>query len=205
MNIILKQSFWSTIIIYLGVLIGFFNSIFLFPKFFNPDQIGLLRQIISASIMLIPLATFGVSASYIKFYPYFKKEKNEKNAYLTFYLILISFFYLLVISIVNVFQYEIQNLFTNKSNLLFQHIDTFLLILLFMSLSVLFEAFLKSRFKTVMNNFVNGVSNRLLTLISIILFSLGIINFNEFIKIQSLIYFIGLVILIIYSYSKKKF
>ena len=76
MNIILKQSFWSTIIIYLGVLIGFFNSIFLFPKFFNPDQIGLLRQIISASTMLIPLATFGVSASYIKFYPYFKCFKN---------------------------------------------------------------------------------------------------------------------------------
>ena len=79
MNKILKQSFWSTIIIYIGVVLGFINSIFLFPKFLSPDQIGLIRQIISASTILIPLATFGVSASYIKFYPTFNISKKEKK------------------------------------------------------------------------------------------------------------------------------
>ena len=49
MGKILKQSFWSTIVIYFGVLLGFINSIILFPKFLSTEQIGLIRQIISMS------------------------------------------------------------------------------------------------------------------------------------------------------------
>ena len=57
MGKLLKQSFWSTIIIYIGVILGFINSIILFPKFLSTEQIGLVRQILSASIMLVPLTT----------------------------------------------------------------------------------------------------------------------------------------------------
>ena len=63
----------------------------------------------------------------------------------------------------------------------------------------IFEAFLKSRYNTIMNNYVNGVSNRLLTSISIIIFSYGLISFNDLIFLQPLIYFIGLLILIFYG------
>ena len=205
MNRILKQSFWSTIIIYIGVVLGFINSIFLFPKFLSPDQIGLIRQIISASTILIPLATFGVGASYIKFYPTFKKNKNEKNEYFTFYFLIISISYLFIFSILNFLFIDIKNLFTEKSELLFQYYDILLLILLFMSFTSLFEAFLRSRYNTIMNNYVNGVSNRLLTSISIIIFSYGLISFNDLIFLQPLIYFIGLLILIFYSYKIEKF
>ena len=205
MNRILKQSFWSTIIIYIGVVLGFINSIFLFPKFLSPDQIGLIRQIISASTILIPLTTFGVGASYIKFYPTFKKNKNEKNEYFTFYFLIISISYLLIFSILNFLFNDIKNLFTEKSELLFQYFDILLLILLFMSFTSLFEAFLKSRYNTIMNNYVNGVSNRLLTSISIIIFSYGLISFNDLIFLQPLIYFIGLLIIIFYSYKIEKF
>ena len=205
MNKILKQSFWSTIIIYIGVVLGFINSIFLFPKFLSPDQIGLIRQIISASTILIPLATFGVSASYIKFYPTFNISKKEKNEYFTFYFLIISISYLLIFSILNFLFDDIKNVFTEKSDLLFQYFDILLLILLFMSFSSLFEAFLKSRYNTIMNNYVNGVSNRLLTSISIIIFSYGLISFNDLIFLQPLIYFIGLLILVSYSYQIEKF
>ena len=205
MNRILKQSFWSTIIIYIGVVLGFINSIFLFPKFLSPDQIGLIRQIISASTILIPLTTFGVGASYIKFYPIFKKNKNEKNEYFTFYFLIISISYLLIFSILNFLFNDIKNLFTEKSELLFQYFDILLLILLFMSFTSLFEAFLRSRYNTIMNNYVNGVSNRLLTSISIIIFSYGLISFNDLIFLQPLIYFIGLLIIIFYSYKIEKF
>jgi len=204
LNRILKQSFWSTIIIYIGVVLGFINSIFLFPKFLSPDQIGLIRQIISASTILIPLTTFGVGASYIKFYPTLK-NKNEKNEYFTFYFLIISISYLLIFFILNFLFYDIKNLFTEKSELLFQYFDILLLILLFMSFTSLFEAFLKSRYNTIMNNYVNGVSNRLLTSISIIIFSYGLISFNDLIFLQPLIYFIGLLIIIFYSYKIEKF
>ena len=81
MSVILKQSFWSTIIIYIGVLLGFVNSIILFPKYLSTEQIGLIRQIISAAIILIPITTFGASATYVKFYPSFKDDRNKKNEF----------------------------------------------------------------------------------------------------------------------------
>ena len=52
MNKILKTSFWSTVIIYFGVVIGFLNSIILFPKYLSTEQIGVIRQLISASYIL---------------------------------------------------------------------------------------------------------------------------------------------------------
>ena len=79
MSVILKQGFWSTIIIYIGVLLGFVNSVILFPKYLSPEQIGLIRQIISAAIILIPITTFGANATYVKFYPSFKDDRKKNS------------------------------------------------------------------------------------------------------------------------------
>ena len=67
MGILLRQSFWSTIVIYFGGVLGFINSIILFPSFLDTEQIGIIRQIISASTLLIPITTFGVNSAYVKF------------------------------------------------------------------------------------------------------------------------------------------
>ena len=56
MGVFLKQSFWTSVIIYLGVIIGFINSLILFPKYLSTEEIGLLRQIISAATLLLPLS-----------------------------------------------------------------------------------------------------------------------------------------------------
>ena len=88
MGILLKQSFWSSLIIYLGVLIGFINSLILFPKYLKTEEIGLLRQIISAATLLLPLAAFGISGTSIKFYPEFSKDVKSKNEFFSFQFLL---------------------------------------------------------------------------------------------------------------------
>jgi O-antigen/teichoic acid export membrane protein len=205
MGILLRQSFWSTIVIYLGVVLGFVNSIILFPKFLSTEQIGLVRQIISAATLLIPITTFGVNSTYVKFYPIFMDNKNQKNQFFIYELIVIIICYSIVFIFLNIFFESISNLFTDKSALLFQYFDVFLLILFSLSISTLFESYLKARYDTVLNNIINGVSNRLLTAISILLFSSLLINFDQFIYLQALIYSIGVIVLIIYAYQKEKF
>ena len=205
MGILLRQSFWSTIVIYLGVVLGFVNSIILFPKFLSTEQIGLVRQIISAATLLIPITTFGVNSTYVKFYPIFMDNKNQKNQFFIYELIVIIICFSIVFIFLNIFFESISNLFTDKSALLFQYFDVFLLILFSLSISTLFESYLKARYDTVLNNIINGVSNRLLTAISILLFSSLLINFDQFIYLQALIYSIGVIVLIIYAYQKEKF
>ena len=204
MNIIVRQSFWSTLVIYLGVVLGFVNSIILFPKFLTTEQIGLVRQIISAATLLIPITTFGVNASYVRFYPSFKDNKNQKNQFFIYELIVIIICFSIVFIFLNIFFESISNLFTNKSALLFQYFDVFILILFSLSISTLFESYLRARYDTVLNNIINGVSNRLLTALSLFLFSSLFINFNQFIYFQAFIYAFGVTVLIIYAYQKEK-
>ena len=79
MNKKLNQSIWSTVIIYTGIFIGFINSIFLFPKFLSTEQIGLIRQIISAVFILIPIIIFmvGQKSPYTKMIVESEEHQNR--------------------------------------------------------------------------------------------------------------------------------
>ena len=204
MNIIVRQSFWSSIVIYMGVVLGFVNSIILFPEFLSTEQIGIVRQLISAATLLIPITTFGVNASYVKFYPNFVDDKSQKNQFFIYELTVILLSYCVVFAFLNLFYEDIRALFTEKSRILFNYFDVFLLILFCLSISTLFESFLRARYDTVVTNVVNGVSNRILTALTLILFSLSLISFDEFINYQAVIYAFGLFILLAYANRKDK-
>ena len=205
MGKILKQGFWSTVVIYFGVILGFINSIILFPTFLTTEQIGLFRQIISASTLLVPLTTFGVSAAYVKFYPIFKKSSEQKNQFFSYNLLVILISYLFTTLCIYFFFNEISLIFKENSQLFLDYFYVVYFILFILSLSVLFESYLRSRYDTILSNIINGVSNRIFTSISIILFSFSILNFKNIIDLQIIIYGLGLITIILYAYKKDSF
>lgn len=205
MGKILKQGFWSTVVIYFGVILGFVNSIILFPKFLTTEQIGLFRQIISASTLLVPLTTFGVSAAYVKFYPIFKKNSEQKNQFFSYNLLVILISYLFTTLCIYFFFNEISLIFKENSQLFLDYFYVVYFILFILSLSVLFESYLRSRYDTILSNIINGVSNRIFTSISIILFSFSLLNFKNIIDLQIIIYGLGLITIILYAYKKDSF
>ena len=205
MGKILKQGFWSTVVIYFGVILGFINSIILFPKFLTTEQIGLFRQIISASTLLVPLTTFGVSAAYVKFYPIFKKNSEQKNQFFSYNLLVILISYLFTTLCIYFFFNEISLIFKENSQLFLDYFYVVYSILFILSLSVLFESYLRSRYDTILSNIINGVSNRIFTSISIILFSFSLLNFKNIIDLQIIIYGLGLITIILYAYKKDSF
>lgn len=202
MGILLRQSFWSTIVIYFGVVLGFINSIILFPSFLNTEQIGLVRQIISASTLLIPLTTFGVNSAYVKFYPFFKDSISGKKEFFSFNFLVVILSYVITSSVIYIFFDQIKFVFSENSNLFIDYFYVVYYILFILSISALFESYLRARYDTVMSNIVNGVSNRFLTAITILLLSQSIINFNELVNLQIAIYSFGLLILLYHSNKK---
>ena len=205
MGVFLRQSFWTSIIIYIGVLLGFVNSLILFPKFLETEQIGLLRQIISAATLLLPLSAFGISATAIKFYPLYKEEAKSKNEFFSIQFIFSLIGFSITLLLIWLFFDQISDLFSKNSKLIIDYFDIIFIILFILTISTIFEAFLRARMDIILSNFTNGVLNRFLTGICVILLSFSIINFNEMISLQIPIYGFGVMILIFYSYLKDPF
>ncbi len=75
MNLIARQSIKYSILSYLGVAIGMFASIFLYPNDFA--FVGDIRFFISTAMAIFPFIIMGTSASMVKFFPRF--EESEKR------------------------------------------------------------------------------------------------------------------------------
>src|ERR1041384_8553365 len=88
MGIVVRQSIFTTIISYAGVLVGYINVLYLFPKFLEPDQVGLLRSIQDAAILFSPFAQFGLAHSILRFYPQLVKDKSAQGGFMSLVLLL---------------------------------------------------------------------------------------------------------------------
>lgn len=68
----------------LGVLLAYLNLVILFPKFLQPHQIGILRQIISGPAILLPLFLMGVNYVAIKYFPKVADDQLKFQRFFSF-------------------------------------------------------------------------------------------------------------------------
>ncbi len=87
MGVVIKQSFWSTVIAYVGVVLGYINTLYLRPEFFLMEEIGLFGNITANAMMISPFASLGMTSSYLKFFPSF--QEHQRNTIFTFQLLIV--------------------------------------------------------------------------------------------------------------------
>lgn len=68
-----KQAFWFTIINYVGIIIGVFSTIFIYPN--DKEFLGIVRYVDSIAQILFPIMVFGGAQALIHFYP----DLSESN------------------------------------------------------------------------------------------------------------------------------
>ena len=84
MGIIQKQSFYSSITLGIGILLGFFTSGYLLPNFFSEEQNGVLTLLNSYSLIYSQVAMMGLSTVIIRFYPHIKDIHQHRPQFLWF-------------------------------------------------------------------------------------------------------------------------
>lgn len=105
-GIITQQSIKNTILLYIGIVLGFFSTILLFPRILNPDQFGLTRLLYSLAIVCSQLAHLGIDKLIIRYFPYFRESKQSRSRFLTAsILVSISGFILFVILFLSLRKY----------------------------------------------------------------------------------------------------
>lgn len=198
MGIVVRQSFLNLISIGIAFIIGAVNTLYLYPTFLGSKFQGLVIALLAISNIFQPFVSFGTQHAVVRFYSKYSK-KNEKDSLLTLSLLLpIIITVLLIPLFYNYYDQLKEYLFQND-----QSLSKYTYVILFIALSTaffeVFYSWLRVKLKSVFGNFLKELYPRMLISFLLISFSLGLIDFENFILFLIYGYYFRLIIVIIYS------
>lgn len=203
MGVVIRQSIYATIISYAGVVVGYLNLLYLYPKFLAPEQVGLLRTIQDAAILFAPFAQFGLAQSIFKFYPQLAKDEKSEARFISLMLALafggFAFFFLTF----QLFKSTISGYFEENAGEILQYTGTILWLTLTLLLTAILESYSRSLLKTIIPNLLKEVVVRLLLAVMVVLYFQGWISYEYFIYGTVVAYLSCLVLLTLYLISIK--
>lgn len=201
MGIVIKQSIRSSILAYLGVLIGYVNVLWLFPYFLGADQIGLFRLIQSSAFLMATFGQFGLGSALVKFFPKLKDQKG----FLCF-IVLGGFIGFITFAVFTfLFKTEITAYFAKESGLFIEYFGITLLISLLLIQFQLLEAYCRSLLRIVIPTFIRDIQLRLSVTVLVVLYALNIITFEGLIQWLSGAYLLMVITVVFYLHHLRAF
>ncbi len=199
MGIVRRQSIWLTLVQYIGLIIGYVNTILLFPNFLTSDEFGLTRLLMSVTIVISQFAQIGSPAMIIRFYPYLK----EKILYIGFLICGVGL--TLTLGFIEVFKDWIISFYEKDSALFVDYFYLLIPLSIAMVYYNLFDAYLKAIYKTVLSATLPFVLLRIIWLILILIYARGEMSFETFIIYFAMAYTVIALIALIYIGILKAF
>lgn len=204
MSTVRKQTIQSSILVYIGFAIGAINMLFYTRNgSFTPQQFGLTTLFFSFSQMGLVIASFGINPVIYKFYPYYNDNLHKKeNDLLTWGLSFCLVGFLLVCLLALSFREFIVAEYAIKSPLLVQYFYLLLPFSFGMIVFSLLESYGWAIGKAVFTNFLKETVFRAVTLLFILGFFFGWLNFSQFMYCFTFLYIIIAIWLFIFLYKK---
>jgi O-antigen/teichoic acid export membrane protein len=203
MGFIQKDAFRTTIVSYLGLILGYINKGVLFILFLSTEQIGLINLLVTVGFLFSYFSHLGTTFAIWKFTPFFKNHKS-KNGFLQLNLI-ITFFGILIFSILAIlFKSDIATFYSKNSKEFVEYYFWIIPIGIGNCLFLVFESYLRSLYKNVISVFVQEFFLRFLISILLIIYAMNLISFHSLLVLHCLFYFIPMLILAIYLFKIKE-
>lgn len=204
MGVVVRQTIKGTIMNYIGVLVGFITTFFIVTKYLTPEEVGLTRVLVDASILLSSLAQLGTSTSAMRYYPYFKDEKEKDHGFFGWSVIIPFVGFIVFTALFFVFKTSIENYFSQNSELFVDYIYFVIPMAFFMMYLLVFETNSNLLMRIVVPKFIREVGIRLMTLMVYLLYAFDVINLDGMVVSLCLTYGIATSLNIIYLFTLKK-
>ena len=204
MGIVVRQSIKGSIMNYIGVLVGFITTFFIVTKYLTTEEVGLTRILVDASILLSGLAQLGTNTSAMRYYPYFKDEKEKDHGFFG-WTVIIPFFGFIIFSILFfIFKQPIESYFSQNSSLFVDYIYFVIPMAFFMVYLLVFETNSNLLMRIVVPKFIREVGIRLMTMLVYLLYAFDVINLDGMVIALCLTYGIATLFNVIYLFTLKK-
>lgn len=181
MGIVIKKSITTSIISYIGILLGVISVLWLQTAIITELQIGILSYIVDVTILLLPLILFGTSGIPVRFLHLFKDNKN-RNQFITSLFIIPAISIFLFLLLFLIFKQEIF-LLLGKNTSQYSDYLIFIFPLLFCySYQYLIEAILSTESLIVFSSFLKNIQRRLVLILLLVLYHFKFVSFYQLVQ-----------------------
>lgn len=202
MGVVIKQSIRGTVVNYLGIAIGFLTTFFVMTAYLSQEEIGLTRILIDAAVLFASFAQLGTGSSIIRFFPFFKDEKNKHNGFFFWTLVVPIVGFLIFLAVAKCFQGVILQTFSKKSELFVYYYKFVFPLSLFMLYQSVFEANANVLMRIVVPKFVREVGVRIGLLVTYLLYGYWhLITLDGVVIAICIIYFLAALVDFLYLLS----
>jgi O-antigen/teichoic acid export membrane protein len=198
MGIIKRQGIKNTLIIYIGIIIGFVSLLVIQPMYLSKSEIGLTRLLLAFASLFSSVFAFSISNITIKFFPYFKDFNKKHNGFFGLTVIIPVVGSTIGSLLLLFFKDLIIHYYSSQSKVFiffFYHTFFFSFIL---SLLLALNSYSNALLKTTIPSFLNDIFTRLVFIILIVLYAFNFLSYNQFIWSFILSYLLQASLLLVY-------
>lgn len=200
MNLLQKQGFYNSLILYAGTTLGFFNLIILFQRVLSIEEIGFFSLMITISLLYAQIASFGINNIILKYFPYYRSDDKKHGGFVAFVLIWSIIGFVIITLLFLIFKNWVINWYKDKDGapLLIKYYYYLIPLSLLTMLFAVIESMALTVFKNILSSFLREVGMRLFTLLSVLLIAVSLINYQDFLIIYLAASFAALLIMFFY-------
>jgi len=197
-GIIIRQSVKTTIVTYIGILIGTLNVLGLMAYFLESSQIGMIYLLTNLSIFLVFVAQLGVPYIAIKFFPQYREPEKGLYGFLFFLLVVPLVGFIIFGGIFYFFKEFFLQFFEEQSAEFLPYAFLVLPMALLLIYINVFEAYARNKLRIVVPGIVRQVMLRVMIASVVLIYAYLSLGFGELLNLYVLIHGIALLVLIGY-------
>jgi O-antigen/teichoic acid export membrane protein len=203
-GIVQKDALRTTIVSYLGLVLGYLNKGVLFILFLSTEEIGLLSLIVSVGLLFAQFSNLGIAYSVWRFFP-FLRNKAKRNFGFFQLSMLVTLIGILVFTVLSILLKDyICSFYTEKSHSFVQYYYWMLPIGIASSLFATIDNFLRSLHKNIVSVIATELILRVAMTVSILFYAVEWISFFDLLVLQSITYIIPTLILFLQLFKNKE-
>jgi O-antigen/teichoic acid export membrane protein len=181
MGIIVKQSIKGSIWSYLGIIVGFVTTTYLYPRYLTTETVGLFGLLAAYAALTGQIFLFGFQGVTSRLFPYFRDSQKKHNGFLFIALLVFMAGFLIFLVVYFLFKPLLVESNMEKSAL-FAHYVYLLIPLTFFSMSfILLDTYNRLLYDAVTGTLLQEFVQRIFLFSVVLLFALGLLSLPQLI------------------------
>ncbi|MFD2515531.1 lipopolysaccharide biosynthesis protein [Pontibacter locisalis] len=197
-RVLQREGIWNNVVSYAGIVVGYVNTVLLFPNYLDEAEVGLTRLLLSISVMYAQFSALGFVNMSVRYFPYFRDKDRKHNGFLFLLLSVPLLGFILTTALFLLFKPAVVDYYINNSPLIIEYYYYLIPLALFTLVFNMFTAYLRSLYKTIVSSFVQDFLLRILTTVLISIYAFDVMDFQTFVLLYIIINSIGTLVLVIY-------